>query len=289
MPAEAALLTMERQVIDEAIRDDLRNQARSGDSAWDWRGWLRRRDDVLLREPVAAFQQLRLAGIFLLNVPHNVQARWLPFVLLGDLLADRHQLAVTGQSLLLALGQIVNDIDPLQMVGLRPAAVARSCAVIRFRLDHGGRRECRCRFLRRRAKQQQLQRVDLFTAAAVETPQQQVHVMLQLAQLRVLPAQSLQELQHQLPQRGRVVRQRTQIRKWQSIRAHVNTYTRERKKFRPAQRRIPKISTQTNRLIPGADNAADVSRSTTRRRPGASPGRSPKSSRSPRPVLDAGS
>jgi hypothetical protein len=166
-------------------------------------------------------------------------------VLFGDLLADRQQLAARGQGLLLDLAQVVHDVHSLEMVGLRPAAVARPPAVHSFRLFCGGRRGggrllSRGRFRQRLGEQQQLIRVELFAAAAVEPPQQQVQVMLQAVALFALAAECCQELQHELPQRGRVVRQRVQIRQRQGIRAHASVYAPARKRFRSPSR-IPKM------------------------------------------------
>src|ERR1700677_1006555 len=96
MTAINPLLPVKRQMIDVMTDQRLREQARPSDAARNrlWR--LGGRDDVLLGRARATLHKLRLSRVFLLNVPHDVQARRLPLVLLRHFLADQHELATAA-------------------------------------------------------------------------------------------------------------------------------------------------------------------------------------------------
>lgn len=134
----------------------------------------------------AALHKLRPPSVFLLNVPHDVQAGGLPIVLLRHFLTDQHQLAIAGQGRLLGIAQVMHHIHSPEMIRLGTTSVAAACLELIVFL----RRRWRCcHLLRCRVEQRQLVWIDLLARTTVELAEHEVQTMLQLFPLLALTPQ----------------------------------------------------------------------------------------------------
>ena len=209
MPLENPFQAVQGKMVRALAHDDLRQKPRRRQGSGNRFGRLGSHHHVLLRQRQAAFGELLATDVFLADMNQDMQCRRPPIILFALLRRQFGQVLGAAQSFLFGVRQIVNDFLTLNLLGNAAASVPIAVCSARRR----GLRRCRRHglvlvSLGPRIEQQRLLGIELLARAAVQTPQQQMHVVLLPLESRLGLLQLVEQLHDQLLEHDGLVGQR---------------------------------------------------------------------------------
>ena len=211
MPLENSFQPVQGQMVGAFADDDLRHKPWGCQGAGNRFGRLGSHHHVLLCRRQSAFGKLFTTGVFLADVNQCDQRRRSPIKLFALLRRQFDQILGAAHSFLFGVRQIMKDFFTLNRLWNSTASVPIAVGSARrrgLRCQRHGLVLGRFAFLGPRIEQQSLLWIELLARAAVQTQQQQMHVVLLPLESRFGLLQLLEQLHDQLFKHCRLVGQR---------------------------------------------------------------------------------
>ena len=179
LPLENPFQAVQGKMVRALAHDDLRQKPRRCQTSGNRLRRLGSHHHVLLHQRQTAFRELLATNIFLADMNQDMHCRRPPIILFALLRRQFGQVLGATQRFLFGVRQIVDDFFTLNVLWNAAASVAVAVCSVRRR----GLRRCRhCGLvlvsLGLQIKQQRLMWIKLLARAAVQTPQQEMHVVL---------------------------------------------------------------------------------------------------------------